>query len=394
MNAADHILRERRSPKIAVYAIACNEEHHVGRWAASARDADTIVLVDTGSADRTAKRARELGIVVHELRIEPYRYDEARNRALALVPDDIDFCVSLDLDEVLVSGWRTHLERAWFEGATRVRFWYVWPWSDVFPALRFTSVERIHARHGWRWQFPVHEELVALGDEVQVASELEIRHLRDSLGSRPHYLELLRLRAEEYPDDGRTAHLLSSEARLSGLRDEAIFHERRALELVLAPNERLHALLMLAYLEPERRESWLLTACAEFPGRREPWCELGQWHLERGAWWECRATAQAALRITEMADDYLTNVFVWGSWPERLAALASMELGDYELEVHHARRAVKATPAEGESIELLQRATAALCPSRGSPTVDQGRQRGTPARKVMNAIRRKAGKSR
>lgn len=235
---------------------------------------------------------------------------------------------------------------------------------------------------------------MALGNEIQVTSDLEIRHLRDSIGSRPHYLELLRLRAEEHPDDGRTAHLLSSEARLSGLRDEAIFHERRALELTLAPNERLHALLMLAYLEPARRETLLLTACAEFPGRREPWCELAQLHLERGEWRECRATAQTALRITEMADDYLTNVFAWGAWPERLAALASMELRDHELAVHHARRALKAAPADRESVELLRRASTALCYSAGHPVADRTPARRTRARNVMKTILRKVGMSR
>ena len=116
MNAEAHITRKRQAPRIAVYAIARNEEHHVERWAASARDADTTVLVDTGSSDRTVQRARKLGVVVHEARIVPYRYDVARNRALALVPDDIDFCVSLDLDEVLAPGWRTCLENAWRQG--------------------------------------------------------------------------------------------------------------------------------------------------------------------------------------------------------------------------------------------------------------------------------------
>lgn len=95
MNDSAHIKRERQSPKIAVYAIAHNEEHHVERWAASARDADQIVLVDTGSTDRTVQRARELGVAVHEIRIEPFRYDVARNRALAFVPGDIDFCGTL-----------------------------------------------------------------------------------------------------------------------------------------------------------------------------------------------------------------------------------------------------------------------------------------------------------
>jgi glycosyltransferase involved in cell wall biosynthesis len=352
--------KRRERPRIAVYAIARNEENHVERWAASTDEADLVVLVDTGSTDETIRRARKVGVDVHTVSVEPFRYDAARNQALALLPRDIDLCVALDIDEVLVSGWRPHLEEAWRQGASRVRCSYEWPWSDVHPPQRFTTTERIHARHGYRWRFPVHEELVPLGPEVQVASGAGIRHLRDSIGTRPHYLPLLRLRAAEHPDDGRTAYLLGSEARLNGLRDEAIFHERRALELRLAPNERLHATLTLSYLEPESREDWLLDACADFPERREPWCELGQLHLERGEWRACRAAAHAALRIMDPADDYLSNVLAWGPWPERLAALASMELGDLEWAVHHARRARDAAPMDDDQAALFDRASTAL----------------------------------
>ena len=38
--------------KIAVYAIAKNEEAFVTRWVESAADADYVVLLDTGSSDR------------------------------------------------------------------------------------------------------------------------------------------------------------------------------------------------------------------------------------------------------------------------------------------------------------------------------------------------------
>jgi hypothetical protein len=346
----------RAQPRIAVYAIARDEERHVARWAASAGEADAIVLVDTGSSDGTVDRARALGVTVHEIRVDPFRYDVARNRALDLLDPEIDLCVSLDLDEMLVAGWREYLETAWRRGATGVRCRYEWPWSEVYVPLRYTSDVRIHARHGYRWRYPVHEELVSHSAEVVVTSPLEIRHLRDSTGSRPHYLPLLRLRAEEHPDDGRTAHLLASELRLSGLWDEARFHERRALALPLSPNERLHALLMLSYLEPDERETWLIAACREFPGRREPWCDLAQLHFDRGNWRACRAAAHAALRIVDPADDYLTNVFAWGQWPERLAALASLELGDDEWAVHHARRALRAMPGDGELAALFQRA--------------------------------------
>lgn len=357
--------------RIGVYAIARDEASQVDRWAASAHEADAIVLVDTGSTDGTVEGARRRGVEVHRIRVEPFRYDVARNRALDLLSPRIDVCVSLDLDEVLSPDWRDALGDTWARGATRARCWYEWPWSETYPALRFSSVERIHARHGYRWRFPVHEELVAAGTEVIVESAVEIRHLRNSIGSRPHYLGLLRLRAAEHPDDGRTAHLLGSEACLNGLRDEAILHERRALALPLAPNERLHATLMLAHLEPESREARILEACAEFAERREPWCELAQLHAERGAWRACRGAAHAALRIIQPPDDYLTNVFAWGPWPERLAAIASIELGDVDWAVHHARRALRAAPSDPDLAELLGRATAAL-ERRRSPSLASG----------------------
>jgi tetratricopeptide (TPR) repeat protein len=352
-------------PRIAVYAIAKNEEPLVERWFASTAGADAVVLVDTGSVDRTPARARELDATVHEINVEPFRYDVARNRALALVPAGIDLCVSLDLDEVLTEGWRAQLEAAWRAGATRVRCRYEWPWSDSYPPLRFTMVDRIHARHGYSWRYPVHEEIVPDREDVIVASSLLIRHLRDSIASRPQYLQLLRIRAAEHPDDGHTAHLLASEARLNGLREEAIAHERRALALPLPPNDRLHAQLVLAHLEPDAREAWLLTACAERPERREPWCELAQMHLERGEWRACRAAAHAALRITDPADDHLTNPFAWGPWPEHLAARASLELGDLDWALHHARRSVRLAPSDPTQIALYDRVLAALRPSSG-----------------------------
>ena len=87
--------------KIAVYAIAKNEEKHVKRFCESAKDADLIVIADTGSEDRTVEIAKECGAVVHEITISPWRFDKARDAALALVPKDVDVCVSLDLDELL-----------------------------------------------------------------------------------------------------------------------------------------------------------------------------------------------------------------------------------------------------------------------------------------------------
>ena len=53
--------------KIAVYTIALNEEKHVKRWFESAKDADLLLIADTGSTDKTRFNAKSLGVVVHEI---------------------------------------------------------------------------------------------------------------------------------------------------------------------------------------------------------------------------------------------------------------------------------------------------------------------------------------
>ena len=76
--------------KIAVYAISKNEEQFVKRFCESAKDADMVLIADTGSTDNTAQVAKECGAVVHDICISPWRFDKARDTALALIPRDYD----------------------------------------------------------------------------------------------------------------------------------------------------------------------------------------------------------------------------------------------------------------------------------------------------------------
>ncbi len=70
--------------KICVYAISKNEEMFVERFCNSAKDADLILIADTGSTDLTADLAQDCGAQVHEINITPWRFDDARNAALTL----------------------------------------------------------------------------------------------------------------------------------------------------------------------------------------------------------------------------------------------------------------------------------------------------------------------
>ena len=80
---------------LSIAIVALNEEANLGRVLESVRWADEIVVVDSGSSDRTCDIAREYGArVVHE----PWRgYTGQKNYALELCTKD--WVLSLDADE-------------------------------------------------------------------------------------------------------------------------------------------------------------------------------------------------------------------------------------------------------------------------------------------------------
>ena len=70
--------------KVCVYAICKNEEQFVDRWMDSMGEADQVVVLDTGSTDRTVEKLRARGALVTVEEITPWRFDVARNRSLEL----------------------------------------------------------------------------------------------------------------------------------------------------------------------------------------------------------------------------------------------------------------------------------------------------------------------
>lgn len=185
--------------RVVVYAIAKNEAAFVDRFVAATADADAVVVSDTGSTDGTVEMLRARGVTVHQIHVLPWRFDVARNAALALVDPKADVCVSLDIDEVIQPGWRRALERAWTPGTTRLGY-KMW-----FAADGVGWINRIHARHGYTWRHICHEGLYPdprMSELVKSAPGLEVRHLPNDL-PRPSYLPMLKAAVDEEPDSKR-----------------------------------------------------------------------------------------------------------------------------------------------------------------------------------------------
>jgi glycosyltransferase involved in cell wall biosynthesis len=336
--------------KVAVYAIALNEEQFVERWYESAKDADYVLLADTGSTDKTVEIAQKLGINVIHIKVAPWRFDDARNAALAAVPADIDMCVTLDLDEIITPNWREPLEDMWRRGITRPKYRHIWSWTpEGNPGLEF-AYDHIHSRNGYRWKHPVHETLVPYGvQEVrEFTSAIETHHHADPTKSRAQYLPLLEMSVKEDPHSDRNSFYFARELYFYNLYERAKEEFKRHLSIptsTWAP-ERATSMRYLAKVDPESSASWLLMAIKEAPGRREALVELSNHYYQEANWDECYEYAKAALDIKEKPLDYLCEEFAWGALPWDLAAISAYNLKKYEEAVNYGKTATDLAPSD------------------------------------------------
>jgi tetratricopeptide (TPR) repeat protein len=350
--------------KVAIYAIALNEEKFVKRWAESAKEADYIILGDTGSTDRTIELAQECNVTVEEVIVSPWRFDMARNALLARVPRDVDFCIALDLDEVLVPGWRQVLEKTIKENpnVTRPRYKYIWSWQDskeTIPGIQFAG-ELIHARHGYRWIHPVHEILVTYGhEEVSAMCDLEMRHHADNTKSRAQYLPLLELAVKEDPYGDRNLHYLAREYYFQRRYPEAVEFFKRHLEVSSWNAEKAASLRMLAECDPENAVDYLREAVRLAPEYRESWLAAARQAYFDSNWEDCLYYASFGLELTERPHGYLTTSEAWEG-PELFdyAAIASYQLNDFDSAVKYGKQAAQVSDDERLqfNLEFYQRA--------------------------------------
>jgi hypothetical protein len=344
--------------KICVYAISKNEEMFVERFCAAAKDADLILIGDTGSTDATVAKAQECGAVVHDIFISPWRFDLARNAVLALVPRDVDVCISLDLDEELQPSWREEIERVWTEGTTRLRYMFDWGCGIAF------YYEKIHARHGYFWHHPCHEYPVPDGRIAEVWAQTDMLlaiHKPDPTKSRGQYMDLLELSVKEDPQCPRNAFYYARELSFHARWQESVDACRSYLNLPRATwqNERCYAYRVMGrcYNElgnPADAEKAFHAAAAEAPNTREPWCELAMLMYRQGRWPESFAYAMRALQITNREMVYTVDPEVWGFQPHDLASIAAWHLGLVQVSIEQAQMAVDKLPNDARLQQNLR----------------------------------------
>jgi len=351
--------------KVCVYAICKNEEQFVDRWMDSMGEADQVVVLDTGSTDRTVEKLRARGALVTVEEIRPWRFDAARNRSLELAAEDADICVCTDLDEVFHPGWREQVEQAWVEGTSQGRYRYTWSFQPDGSEGYVFWIEKIHQRHGFSWTHPVHEVLswVGPGERGRTVwlEGVQLDHHPDSTKSRGQYLPLLELSVREDPEDDRNLHYLGREYLYYGRWDDCIATLKQHLELPRATwaDERSASMRYIARSywakgEDDLARRWYLSAIVQAPHLREGYLDLARFLSQQEEWDGVLYFTACALGITQRPRSYISEADSWGSLPHDLRSIAFYHTGRVEQALDEAKKARAREPGNERLCKNVQ----------------------------------------
>lgn len=366
------LIRATLAPWVGVYMICKNESEFIGRALSSVDQARAIAVVDTGSTDGTvdllvdyarskasrfdescletqhmfnqiydAKVIMELdqSVIIQRATVSPWRFDQARNVALSLLPADLDVVMSLDADEVAMPGWfETLFDAVQHDLNTKGRvsdryhhrFTTVWNWREVEqgqpPSATEHWHERIHARHGYRWNLPVHEVLIKTGgpESVTWLRELWLKQMPDTSKSRSSYLPLLELSLKEDSTRWRSWSFYAGELNANRRYQDALIAIKKARDLPDADASYLHYQEHYTHLSmgnPQLATVSLLTAVA-LSGCREYRVRLAAHYESQGQLTDAAAALKLAAAVTHVSDGYVYDASVYGEeFDRRVAAL-------------------------------------------------------------------------
>jgi glycosyltransferase involved in cell wall biosynthesis/predicted Zn-dependent protease len=262
-------------PRVSLCMIVKNEERHLARCLRSVADlVDEMIVVDTGSSDRTREIATECGAQVFDF-VWVDSFAAARNESLRHATGE--WVLWLDADEYLDEDNRTKL-RALFERLGHENACYLMRQRSPLEAAAHaaTAVDQVRLfrnQPGIRWSCRVHEQILPAvrqaGGQV-IPTDVVIEHVGFAepelqAGKIERNRRLLELELEDRPDDPFVLYNLGGVALTAGQHDQALDYLQRSLEQSHPSDalaRKLHALIARAHHETGRADEALAACCA------------------------------------------------------------------------------------------------------------------------------------
>lgn len=232
---------------ISLCMIVRNEEKGLARCLAGVRDiVDEIVIVDTGSEDRTKEIAAEFGAVIYDFE---WINDFAAARNYSFSKATKDYILWLDADDVIMEADQEHfkeLKKSLTPDVRAVSMNYVLRVNaDGSPSSSMKRNRLVRRNCGFKWIGVVHEYLEVFGYPLH--SDVLVYHQKDKAYTERN-LQIYRDRKEKGEFfSARDIYYFGNELRDHGHLEEAIKTYREFLDMGEGWSENLYqACLKLA----------------------------------------------------------------------------------------------------------------------------------------------------
>jgi len=154
--------------KTAAYTILKNEKKYIEKWLYYTQPFDYRVLLDTGSTDGSWEMLQEyakddVNLIIEQKIFTPWKFHIARRYNLAMVPEEVTWCLSPDLDEYFSINTREQMEII-IKAVPKItniacdRLDLYSKTVRVGPP-NFIATNKIHLRADYTWNQPIYEHL-------------------------------------------------------------------------------------------------------------------------------------------------------------------------------------------------------------------------------------------
>lgn len=355
--------------KICVYAICKNESQFIERWLDSMSEADYIVVLDTGSTDRSLAMLRNDKRVTRVERkiIKPWRFDVARNESMKLIPDDADILVCTDFDEIIEPGWAQVLKDNWKDDTTRCIYPFAWSHNSIGEPQDIYKHDKIHTRD-YHWHYPVHEVLVKNNPDMEekiydAGDSIYFHHLRDASKDRSSYMPLLKLSVEENPEDSHCRMMLAREYLIAGDIEQSLkeyltcldyddFNDPKRLLVKLETYLRIGDCNFI--LGNHHEALYYYSESLKFcNNHREAYFCMAEVYNDMGLFTLAEASVKAGLKYSVQMFDWTERRDNWIAKADDILAITYFYLGNYDDALFHIKEAFKHNPDDPRIIKNM-----------------------------------------
>ncbi len=154
--------------KTAAYTICKNELQYVEKWLYYTKDLTYRVILDTGSTDGTWEKFQvaaktDSNLIIEQKIFTPWIFNVARNYNLDMIPTDVDWCLSPDLDEYFSINVLTEMKKTIEVNPTVTNISCdrldLYTENVRVGPPNFLGTNKIHRRHDYIWAQPIYEHL-------------------------------------------------------------------------------------------------------------------------------------------------------------------------------------------------------------------------------------------